>query len=308
MDADDVPGHPGLAAERALLAAAVDADVPVLGVCLGMQLLALALGARLHLRAATEIGFAPVDIDVEDPLLGALGTRPTVLHWHSDTVDLPPGATLLASTEVTPVQAFRAGSALGLQFHPELDAGMLDLWLATPDMVGEPRRGRDRGDPRRRRAAPARPRPRGREDVRRLRRARAGARMTDPTAGGPWGARGAGRPVRARPRLARRPRARARGPVGGATRPRCSCCSARLDALPARTGRPGRGRRPRRPAAAPLGHARPPRRADRVPGRPARAVRRRARARPRCARPSRRSGSTRPASRCSAPCRRCPSR
>lgn len=137
MDADDVPGHPGLAAERTLLAAAVDADVPVLGVCLGMQLLALALGARLHLRAATEIGFAPVDIDVEDPLLGALGTRPTVLHWHSDTVELPPGATLLASTDATPVQAFRAGSALGLQFHPELDAGMLDLWLSTPDMVGD---------------------------------------------------------------------------------------------------------------------------------------------------------------------------
>jgi len=137
MDADDVPGHPGLAAERAMLAAAVDADVPVLGVCLGMQLLALALGARLHLRAATEIGFAPVDIDAEDAVLGALGTRPTVLHWHSDTVDLPPGATLLASTDATPVQAFRAGSALGLQFHPELDAGMLDLWLATPDMVGE---------------------------------------------------------------------------------------------------------------------------------------------------------------------------
>ena len=137
MDADDVPGHPGLAAERALLAAAVDADVPVLGVCLGMQLLALALGSRLHLRAATEIGFAPVDVVAEDLMLGALGERPTVLHWHSDTVDLPSGATLLASTEATPVQAFRAGSALGLQFHPELDAGMLDLWLSTPDMVGE---------------------------------------------------------------------------------------------------------------------------------------------------------------------------
>ncbi|WP_315096301.1 glutamine amidotransferase-related protein [uncultured Cellulomonas sp.] len=137
MDADDVPGHPGLAAERALVAAAVDADVPVLGVCLGMQILALALGSRLHLRAATEIGFAPVDVVADDLVLGALGSRPTVLHWHADTVDLPPGATLLASTEATPVQAFRAGSALGLQFHPELDAGMLDLWLATPDMVGD---------------------------------------------------------------------------------------------------------------------------------------------------------------------------
>ncbi|MGN8245404.1 type 1 glutamine amidotransferase [Cellulomonas soli] len=135
MDADDVAGHPGLAAEQALLAAAVDAEVPVLGVCLGMQLLALALGARLHLRAATEIGFAPIDVVADDPVLAAFGPRPTVLHWHSDTVDLPNGATLLASTGATPVQAFRAGSALGLQFHPELDTGMLDLWLSTPDML-----------------------------------------------------------------------------------------------------------------------------------------------------------------------------
>jgi len=137
MDADDLAGHPGLGAERALLAAAVDADVPVLAVCLGMQLLALALGARLHRRAATEIGFAPVDLVADDPVLDALGNRPTVLHWHSDVVDLPAGATLLASTDATPVQAFRAGSALGLQFHPEVDAALLDLWLATQDMGGQ---------------------------------------------------------------------------------------------------------------------------------------------------------------------------
>jgi len=134
MDADDVR-HPGLAAERRLLAAAVDADVPVLGVCLGMQLLALALGARLHLRHGSEVGFAPVDVVADDPVLGALGARPTVLHWHADAVDLPSGATLLASTPTTPVQAFRAGSALGLQFHPEVTRSMLDLWLATPDMT-----------------------------------------------------------------------------------------------------------------------------------------------------------------------------
>ncbi|MBD7916730.1 type 1 glutamine amidotransferase [Cellulomonas sp. Sa3CUA2] len=138
MDADDVAGHPGLAAERGLLAAAVDADVPVLGVCLGHQLLALALGARLHRRTAHEVGFAPVRVVADDAVLGGLGaagSEPTVLHWHSDEVDLPQGATLLASSDVTTVQAFRAGSAVGLQFHPELDAAMLDLWLATPDMI-----------------------------------------------------------------------------------------------------------------------------------------------------------------------------
>lgn len=138
MDADDVAGHPGLAAERELIAAAVDAGVPVLGVCLGMQLLALALGAPLRRRAGSEIGFGPVELLADDPVLGALGpvgTSPTVLHWHSDAVDLPDGATLLARSDVTPVQAFRAGSALGVQFHVEVGADQLGLWLTTPEMV-----------------------------------------------------------------------------------------------------------------------------------------------------------------------------
>ncbi|RMI04906.1 type 1 glutamine amidotransferase [Cellulomonas triticagri] len=137
QDADDDAGHPGLAAERRLLAEAVDAGLPTLGVCLGMQLLALALGSPLHRRHGTEIGFAPVDVVAHDPLLAAAGARPTVLHWHSDAVDLPAGATLLARTDVTPVQAFRAGSAVGVQFHLEVDAGVLDLWLDTPGMVAD---------------------------------------------------------------------------------------------------------------------------------------------------------------------------
>lgn len=136
QSADDDAAHAGLAAERRLLADAVAADVPVLGVCLGMQLLALALGAPLHRGHGTEVGFAPVDLLAPDAVLAPLGPRPTVLHWHSDAVDLPPGATLLASSPATGVQAFRAGSALGLQFHVEVDQGLLDAWLATPDMGG----------------------------------------------------------------------------------------------------------------------------------------------------------------------------
>lgn len=135
QDADNDARHPGLRAERALLAAAVDADVPVLGVCLGMQLLGLALGARLHRGHGTETGFAPVDLVAPDPVLDPLGERPTVLHWHSDAVDLPPGARLVATNPVTPVQGFRAGSALGLQFHVEVDQALLARWLRTRRMV-----------------------------------------------------------------------------------------------------------------------------------------------------------------------------
>ncbi len=143
QDADDDERHPGLALERRTLAAAVSADVPVLGVCLGMQLLALALGARLHRRHGVEIGFAPVELTgdgVADPVLGALASvsrAPVVLHWHSDAVELPAGATLLGSTSSTPVQAFRTGSALGTQFHPEADRALLAGWLATPPMSAE---------------------------------------------------------------------------------------------------------------------------------------------------------------------------
>lgn len=136
----DDDAHPGLAAERRLLAAAVDAGVPTLGVCLGMQLLAVALGASLHPQHGREVGFAPVMVHgdgIRDRLLYPLvvdaGADPDVLHWHDDAVDAPDGATVLASTPATPVQAFRIGSAVGLQFHLELDPPLLRTWLVHPD-------------------------------------------------------------------------------------------------------------------------------------------------------------------------------
>lgn len=132
MNADDDARFPGLAAEKHLLAAAVDAGVPVLGVCLGMQLLARALGAVVHAGHGSEVGFAPVEVVADDPALAPLGPSPTVLHWHDDAADLPAGAALLARSATTPVQAFRAGSGLGLQFHLEVDEPLLTTWLASP--------------------------------------------------------------------------------------------------------------------------------------------------------------------------------
>lgn len=140
QDANGDDAHPGLAHERRLLADAVSADVPALGICLGMQLLAVALGAKLHLRHGREVGFHDVtfsDAAHVDPVLGPFVARGAsrVLHWHSDAVELPSGAELLASTPRTPVQAFRIGSALGTQFHPEADDALVAAWTAHPSMI-----------------------------------------------------------------------------------------------------------------------------------------------------------------------------
>ncbi len=130
MGALDDAEHPHLAQERALLAAAVALDLPVLGICLGAQLLAAALGAPVFRGDAPEIGFGHVSLTHDgqsDPVLGGVGPHPPVLHWHADTFDLPAGATRLASTPAYPNQAFRVGrSAYGLQFHLEVDARSLD--------------------------------------------------------------------------------------------------------------------------------------------------------------------------------------
>jgi GMP synthase (glutamine-hydrolysing) len=137
MNADD-DGHPGLAIERAWIAEAVAAGLPLLGVCLGAQLLARALGATVSRGAAPEIGWAAVQIDASDDLLMRhLAPEAVVLHWHGDVFDLPPGAELLASSAATPVQAFRAGNAWGLLFHAEADLELARLWMAEPTMRDE---------------------------------------------------------------------------------------------------------------------------------------------------------------------------
>jgi GMP synthase (glutamine-hydrolysing) len=138
MNVDEDERFPGLAAEREWIAAAVERELPLLGVCLGAQLLARALGAEVRPGPGPELGFAPVAVsDAEDPVLSGLAPAAEVLHWHGDVFDLPDGATHLASSERTENQAFRLGNAWGTLFHPEADFALVEAWLAVPEMIDE---------------------------------------------------------------------------------------------------------------------------------------------------------------------------
>jgi len=138
MNADEVERFPGLAAEREWLAEAARREMPVLGICLGAQLLARALGAEVRPGPRLELGFAPVEVlDADDPVLGGLAPSAEVLHWHGDVFDLPDGAVPLARSELTGCQAFRHGNAWGVLFHAEADFALVEAWMAVPEMIDE---------------------------------------------------------------------------------------------------------------------------------------------------------------------------
>lgn len=140
MGVGDSADHPYLEREKDLIADCVAADVPVLGICLGAQLLAATLGAHVRPGPGLELGWLPVTLTPEsgdDPLFAGAPRLFDALHWHGDVFDLPSGSVHLASSEQTGVQAFRHGrSAYGLLFHLEADveqvARMAD---AFPDEV-----------------------------------------------------------------------------------------------------------------------------------------------------------------------------
>jgi len=124
---DDLPY---LQAEQQLIKNSVEKNIPVLGICLGSQLIAKTFGAKVYSGPKKEIGFYN-DLKVSDGSSFFSGFRNpfTVFHWHGDTFDLPDGATRLASSEHYPNQAFQYGSAVGLQFHLEVNEAMVNLWL-----------------------------------------------------------------------------------------------------------------------------------------------------------------------------------
>lgn len=133
--------YPHLAVEYRLVEEALKKELPVLGICLGAQILAHVLGSPVRKHSEREAGWLGVDLTEEgkqDPLLASFRPRETVFQMHGDTFDIPQGAVHLASSAVCPAQAFRYGScAYGLQFHLEVNQTMIDRFVRVPENRAE---------------------------------------------------------------------------------------------------------------------------------------------------------------------------
>ena len=121
---------PYLIEEQELIKNSVNNNIPVLGICLGSQLIAKTFGAKIYSGPKKEIGFYnDLKISSDSTFFSGFQNPFTVFHWHGDTFDLPQGALRLASSEHYPNQAFQYKSAIGLQFHLEVNEEMVNLWL-----------------------------------------------------------------------------------------------------------------------------------------------------------------------------------
>ena len=137
MNADQTRTYPFLKREIHWIKQGLACEIPILGICLGAQLLAKTLGSRVYPNATKEIGWYEVNLTEAsgaDPLFLGLPAELTAFQWHGDTFDLPQRAVLLATSRQCRNQAFRFGTnAWGLQFHPEMTAEMIDDWLSAPE-------------------------------------------------------------------------------------------------------------------------------------------------------------------------------
>jgi GMP synthase (glutamine-hydrolysing) len=136
MGAYDEDRFPWLAQEKALIADAVRAGMPMWGACLGAQLLASSLGACVAPGPRAEVGVLSVERTPEgagDPVFAVLPGSFPALQWHSDTWELPDGAVHLARSPAYPQQAFMFGRAYGVQFHLEVGVGLASAWADVPE-------------------------------------------------------------------------------------------------------------------------------------------------------------------------------
>jgi GMP synthase (glutamine-hydrolysing) len=141
MNVDQADRFPHLTTEIVAIREALARGIPILGICLGAQLLAAALGATVRPNSVREIGWYPLHPTAAaggDPLCRHLAGDQHVFQWHAYTFDLPAGAVHLASTPTCPNQAFRHGDrAYGLQFHLEADEHLIQRWLHVPEYRAE---------------------------------------------------------------------------------------------------------------------------------------------------------------------------
>ncbi|MEM9469280.1 MAG: gamma-glutamyl-gamma-aminobutyrate hydrolase family protein [Pseudomonadota bacterium] len=139
MGVNDNDDYPWLNEEKKLIQFTIEAGKPVIGICLGAQLIASALGANVY-QGTKEIGWAPIEIVNKGYYFKNFPEQQTVMHWHGDTFDLPEGATLLASNDVTKNQAFELNNVVGLQFHFEMGEENINSILehAANDLTDDP--------------------------------------------------------------------------------------------------------------------------------------------------------------------------
>jgi GMP synthase-like glutamine amidotransferase len=136
MSVNDEDSLRWLGGEKRFIADAVRDGTPYWGVCLGVQLLAAALGARVYPGDEPEVGLLPVELTDEgrvDPVFAGAPDSLVTLQWHGDTFDLPAGAVRLAGSPAYPNQAFRFAKAYGVQFHLEVSTAMAHEWAAVPE-------------------------------------------------------------------------------------------------------------------------------------------------------------------------------
>jgi GMP synthase (glutamine-hydrolysing) len=137
MNSHQIDTYPNLLTEVEVIREAVARDMSVLGICLGAQLLAKAIGGTVARNPCREIGWYDVELTADgaaDPVLSTFAETQRVFQWHEDGIGLPPGAVHLARSPASEVQAFRYGEhAYGFQFHLEVDRSLIERWLTVPD-------------------------------------------------------------------------------------------------------------------------------------------------------------------------------